>query len=151
MATILLRLSFFLGVCAGCSSVAGIQERYVVCSYDHVWDAALESVKDRSVTVQDKDKGIIQTAWLDIPMQGRTYGAFQREVKDSRDRSRIMMNVKQLNDVMQVSFVEERERWAFRGGSRLFGWVPTEPSEEVVSSVQTRLAKKLQEHGCTAT
>ncbi len=136
---------------AGCSSLAGIHERYVVCSYDDVWEAAVDSIKDRSVTVQDKDTGVIQTAWLEIPMEGRTFGAFQREMKDSRDRSRIKMNVKRLDDVTQVSFIEERERWAFRGGSRMFGWVPTDQSKDVVDSVERRLNSKLQEQGCTAT
>lgn len=140
-----------IAITAACASLSGVQERYVVCPYDHVWAAAVESVNDRSVTVQDKDKGVIQTAWLEIPMEGRTFGAFQREMKDSKDRSRIKMDVKRLNDVMRVSFIEERERWAFRGGSRLFGWVPTDPSEDVVSQLKARLNNKLLEHGCTAT
>jgi hypothetical protein len=131
--------------------LAGVQERYTVCPYDRAWEAALEAVKDRSVLKADKDQGVIQTAWLEVPMEGRTFGALQREIKDSRDRSRIMINVKRLRDVMQVSFVEERERWAFRGGSRLFGWAPTEPSEDVMRAVQSRLDAKLKEQGCSLT
>lgn len=136
---------------AGCASLAGVQERYAVCSYDHAWEAAIEAVKGRAITKQDKDSGVIQTAWLEVPMEGRTFGAFRRDMKDSKDRSRIMMNVKRLNDVAQVSFIEERQRWAFRGGSRLFGWASTDPSEEVLRDVQNRLDAKLKEHGCSLT
>jgi hypothetical protein len=134
---------------AGCSSLTGLQERYVVCSYDQVWDAALETVKDRAVKVQEKDKGLIETGWLEIPMPGRTFGAFQREMAESKDRSRIVMTVKQLNDVTNVNFLEERQRWAFRGGSRLFGWADTDPSKEVLAGIQQRLDAKLKERGCT--
>ncbi len=136
---------------ASCSSLTGMQELYVVCSYDQVWDAALEAVKDRSLKVEDKTKGFIQTAWLEIPMPGRTYGAFRREMAESKDRSRLAVNVKRLSDVTTVSFLEERERWAFRGGSRLFGWAPTDPSPEVMTSIHQRLDGKLKEHGCSLT
>lgn len=140
-----------LAMLIGCSSLTGLQERYVVCSYDHAWEAALEAVKDRAVKVQDKDKGLIETAWLEIPMPGRTFGAFQREMAESKDRSRIIMSVKHLNDVTNVNFLEERQRWAFRGGSRLFGWVETDPSQEVMTSIQQRLDAKLKERGCSLT
>jgi hypothetical protein len=133
---------------AGCASLAGVQESYVVCSYDRVWEAALDGVKDRNVVVKDKDKGVIQTAWQEIPMPGRTFGAFRREVADSKDRSRLMLDLKRMNDVTKVSVVEEREAWAWRGGSRMFGWVPTDPSPEVMTTVQQRIDAKLKEHGC---
>lgn len=136
---------------AACASLAGVQERYVVCSYDDAWQAAVDSVRDRSISVQDKEKGVIQTTWLEVPMPGRTFGAFQRNMKDSKDRSRVKMTVTRMNDVTQVSFNEERERWGFRGGSRLFGWSPTEPSEEVVNAIQSKLDKKLKEQGCPTT
>lgn len=132
----------------GCSSLTGLQERYVVCSYDKVWEAALESVKDRAIKVQEKEKGLIETAWLEIPMPGRKYGAFQREM-ESKDRSRIVMKVKRLQDVTNVNYLEERQRWAFRGGSRLFGWADTDPSQEVMTDIQQRLDGKLKEQGCT--
>jgi hypothetical protein len=135
----------------GCASLAGVQERYVVCGYDQVWEASLEAVKDRSISVQNKEKGLIETAWLEIPMPGRTYGAFQREMAESKDRSRIIMTVKRLNDVTNVNFHEERQRWAFRGGSRLFGWADTDPSQQVLNDINNRLGNKLKEHGCSLT
>lgn len=141
----------FLTLTSGCASLTGTQERYVVCPYDQVWEAALDAMKDRSVKVQDKEKGYIETAWLEIPMPGRTYGALQREVAESKDRSRVALKVKRMSDVTSVSFLEERERWAFRGGSRLWGWVPTDPSEEVMTGVQQRLDGKFKEHGCSLT
>ncbi len=134
---------------AGCASWSGVQERYLVCAYDEVWDAALASVKDRAVVVQDKPQGVIQTAWVEIAMPGRSYGAFQRDVQNSRDRSRLLINLSRVKEVTKVSFVEEREAWAWRGGSRMFGWVPTEPDPQVMQAVQERMDRSLKEHGCS--
>ena len=131
--------------------MSGGQERYAVCISDHAWEAALDAVKDRSIVVQNKDKGLIETGWLEIPMPGRTYGVFQREISDSRDRSRLTLTVKQLQDVVKLTVIEERQRWAFRGGSRLYGWAPTDPSPETLREVNKRLDAKLQEQGCTLT
>ncbi len=128
-----------------------MQERFAVCSYDHAWDAALDAVKDRALTNNDKDGGLIETAWLEIPMPGRTYGALQRELADSKDRSRLIITVRRLEDVTKVNFIEERQRWAFRGGSRLFGWAASNPSDEVLTEVHARLDIKLREHGCVLT
>ena len=138
-----------IGSLGGCAWMNGMQERSALCSYDHAWDAAIAAVKDRSADRMDKEAGLIVTQWLEIPMPGRTYGVFRREVSDSRDRSRLTLKVKQLDDVARISFVEDRQSWAFRGGSRLFGWVRTEPSGEVMRDVQNRLDAKLQEYGCT--
>ena len=145
-------LLLVVSAAGGCASLAGVQERYVVCSYDQAWEASLDAVKDRSVIVKDKDKGLIETAWLEIPMPGRKYGALQRDLGDqSKDRSRVIVMLTRMNDVTKVSFIEERERWAFRGGSRLFGWAPTDPSEEVMTGVQHRLDARLKEQGCSRT
>lgn len=135
-------------ILVACASTSGIQERYAVCRYDHAWEAALDAVKDRAITRKDKDGGLIETAWLEIPMPGRAFGALRREVADSKDRSRLILTVKRLDDVSRVSFVEERQRWVFRGGSRLFGWAATDPSEEMMHDIQNRLDSKLKEHGC---
>ena len=134
-----------------CASMNGMQQRFAVCSYDHAWDAALEAVKDRSVTTNNKDTGLIETGWLEIPMPGRSFGILQRDLPDSKDRSRITLTVNRLDDVTKISFVEERHRWMFRGGSRLFGWVSTDPSEEVMHDIQRRLDSKLKERGCSLT
>ena len=136
---------------ASCATLGGVQERFAVCSYDDAWEAALETVKDRSITRKDKDKGLIETGWLEIPMPGRTYGALQRDIQDSRDRSRLTLTVRRLDDVTKITYIEERQRWAFRGGSRLFGWAPTDPSQEVMDEVQSRLDTKLKEKGCSLT
>ena len=144
-------LLLLLGSLSGCALMSGMQERSAICSYDHAWDAAVDAVKDRSIDTKDKDSGLIVTHWLEIPMPGRTYGIFRREVADSRDRSRLTLNVKRRGEVARISFVEERESWAFRGGARLFGWVRTEPSDVVLRDVQNRIDAKLKEHGCTVT
>ena len=145
----LLTLFLMPTLLAACASMSGMQQRFAVCSYDHAWEAVLEAVKDRAIVTQDKDGGMIVTGWLEIPMPGRTFGALQREVGDSKDRSRVTLTVKRLDDVIKISFAEERQRWAFRGGSRLFGWASTDPSAEVMTDVQSRLDTKLKEHGCS--
>jgi len=142
----------FLGTVGGCALMtSGMQQRSAVCNYDSAWDAALDTVKDRSAETKDKDAGVIVTDWLEIPMPGRKYGAFRREMIDSKDRSRLTLRVKQTDGITHIYFIEERQIWTFRGGSRLFGWAPTDPSEEVMHDVQTRLDAKLKEHGCTTT
>jgi len=141
----------FLGALAGCAFTGGMHQRFAVCTYDQAWDAALNAVKDRSTDTENKDSGLIVTQWLEIPMPGRRYGIFRRDVADSRDRSRLTLRVKQTNDVTKISFIEERQSWGFRGGSRLFGWIPTDPSGEVMRDVQERLDTKLQEQGCAVT
>ena len=146
-----LSLFLILLLLTACSSMSGMQQRFAVCGYDHAWEAALEAVKDRAINTKDKDAGLIVTGWLEIPMPGRTFGALQRDLPDSKDRSRITLTVKRLDDVTKISFIEERQRWAFRGGSRLFGWASTDPSEEVMRDVQSRLDSKLKEHGCSLT
>ncbi len=144
-----LNLLLLPALLTACASLGGMQERFAVCSYDHAWEAALDAVKDRAIARQDKAAGAIDTAWLEIPMPGRTFGALQRDLGDSKDRSRISLTVTRLDDVTKIGFVEERQRWAFRGGSRLFGWTDTEPSTEVMTDVQNRLNTKLKEHGCS--
>jgi hypothetical protein len=140
-----------LGSLTGCALTSGMHQRSTLCSYDHAWDAAIDAVRDRSTDRQDKETGVIVTQWLEIPMPGRTYGVFQRDLADSKDRSRLTLRLKRADEVTKVFFIEERQRWAFRGGSRLFGWTPTDPSEAVLHDVQNRLDAKLKEHGCTAT
>ncbi len=138
-------------ILSACALMGDMQERFAVCSYDHAWEAALQAVKDRAIDTKDKEAGIIVTGWLEISMQGRAFGVLQRDMAESKDRSRITLTVKRLDDVTKISFVEERQRWVFRGGSRLFGWASTDPSEEVLQDVQSRLDSKLKEHGCSLT
>ena len=147
------RLAFFLipSLLSACASLSGVQERFAVCSYDHVWEAALDAAKSRSITREDKDAGVIETGWLEIPMRGRTFGALQRDLGDNKDRSRISLTVKRLADVTKISVSEDRQRWAFRGGSRLFGWTDTDPSADVLNEMQRRLDAKLKERGCSLT
>ncbi|MBK9308570.1 MAG: hypothetical protein IPM58_16145 [Nitrospira sp.] len=146
----ILPLCVFGGL-AGCASMSGMQERLAACTYEHAWEAAVEAVRDRSIDTTNKATGLLVTHWLEIPMPGRQYGIFRRDVADSRDRSRLTLRVRQVDSTSTISFIEERQSWGFRGGSRLFGWIPTEPSEEVMRDVQKRIDTKLQEQGCAVT
>lgn len=144
-------LLIMAGFLSACASINDMQERYAVCSYDHAWEAALQAVKDRAIDTKNKDAGLIVTGWLEIPMPGRAFGVLQRDLPDRKDRSRITLTVKRLDDVTKISFIEDRQRWVFRGGSRLFGWASTDPSDEVMHDIQSRLDSKLKEHGCSLT
>jgi hypothetical protein len=140
-------------VWSGCASLSGSKDQFFVCSYDVVWDAALQSVKDRPAQVQDKDKGLIETGWVEIEGRERSYGAFQREGFGNRERARMTIAVKRLNDVTSVSVLESRQRWHLKGGvtQQSTKWWPIDPSEESEASVAGRIKSALNEKGCAAT
>jgi len=117
-----------------------------------VWDAALESVKDRPIQVKDKDKGLIETGWVEMEGQEHSYGIFNREGFGNRERARMTVAVKRLNDVTSVSVLENRQRWHLKGGvtQQATKWWPVDPSEEAEAAVVTRLNRKLKEKGCIA-
>ncbi|HEU4686077.1 MAG TPA: hypothetical protein VFS39_16340 [Nitrospira sp.] len=144
---------WFIVVSAGCASLSGSKDQYYVCSYDVVWDAALESVKDRPSQLQDKDKGLIETGWIEMEGAERPYGVFQREGFGNRERARMTIAVKRLNDVVSVSVLENRQRWHLKGGitQQATKWWPVDPSQESEASVARRISSTLQEKGCTAT
>lgn len=139
--------------CTGCASLSGSKDQFFVCSYDTVWDAAVESVKDRPVQSKDKDKGIIETGWVEMEGSERGYGMFQREGFGNRERARMTVAVKRLNDVTSISVLENRQRWHLRGGvtQQATKWWPVDPSEEAEAEIMSRLTKKLNEKGCAAT
>ena len=58
----------------GCAVLSGSQEQYFVCSYDNVWDAALETMKGQSIATYDKKTGQIETNWLDVPSTSEQIG-----------------------------------------------------------------------------
>ena len=139
--------------CSGCASLSGSNDQFFVCSYDVVWDAAVESVKDRPVQVQNKEKGLIETGWIEMEGTERSYGLFEREGFGNRERARMTVAVKKLNDVTSVSVLENRQRWHLKGGitQQSKKWWPIDPSEEAEAKVVERLSTKLKEKGCAAT
>lgn len=138
---------------SGCATISGSNDQFFVCSYDVVWDAALETVKDRPVQVQNKDKGLIETDWIEMEGTERSYGLFQREGFGNRERARMTIAVKKLNDVTSVSVLENRQRWHLKGGitQQATKWWPVDPSPEAEAKVVDRLNYKLKEKGCVAT
>jgi hypothetical protein len=148
------RLISLIGLIAwsGCASLSGSNDQFFVCSYDVVWDAALESVKDRPIQVKDKDKGLIETGWVEMEGTERSYGIFNREGFGNRERARMTVAVKGLNDVTSVSVLENRQRWHLKGGvtQQATKWWPIDPSEEAEAAVVNRLNRKLKESGCVA-
>lgn len=133
--------------------MSGGQDHYYACPYDTVWDAAVDTLKSHSITSQDKNKGLIETAWIETEGKERPFGAFGREGFGNRERARLTVTVKRLDDVASVSVLETRQRWHAKGGvtQQATKWWPIDPSEEVMQDVMIRLNAKLQEKGCSAT
>jgi len=141
-------LAFFS---VGCAMLSGSQEQYYVCSYDTVWDAALETMKGQSISTKNKEKGLIETNWQEVPPASeRTFGVFGREGFGNIERARLIVTVKRMDDVASVSVLETRERWHARGGvtQQALKWWAIEPSEEVMNGVVDRLNAKLKTKGC---
>jgi hypothetical protein len=137
----------------GCASFSGSRDQYFVCSYDTVWDTALETMKGYSINAHNKDNGTIETSWIEMEGKERTYGIFGREGFGNRERARMSVKVKQLNDVSSVSVLETRQRWHARGGvtQQALKWWPVDPSEETIGEVTQKLNARLKEKGCETT
>jgi uncharacterized lipoprotein len=138
-------------LCVGCATLSGSREQYFVCSYDRVWDAALETMKGQSVATYDKEKGTIETNWQDVPPTSeRSFGIFGREGFGNQERARMTVSVKRMDDVASVSVLETRQRWHSRGGvtSQALKWWPIDPSEDTTDDVVDRLNAKLKAKGC---
>jgi hypothetical protein len=135
----------------GCATLSGSQDHYYVCSYDITWEASLETIKDRPITLQNKEKGQIETGWIDVPAPERPYGMFGREGFDTRERARMTISVKKHDDVVAISVLETRQRWHLRGGAtqEATKWWPIEPSKEAETAVVNRINSALKEKGCT--
>ena len=136
---------------AGCAMLSGSREQYFVCSYDTVWDVSLETMKGHSIATYDKEKGLIETSWLDVPPTSeRSFGIFGREGFGNKERARMTVSVKRMSDVASVSILETRQQWHSRGGvtSQATKWWPTEPSEDTTNDAVDRLNAKLKEKGC---
>jgi hypothetical protein len=136
---------------SGCATLSGSQDQYYVCSYDIAWEASLETIKDRPITLQNKEKGQIETGWIDVLAPERPYGMFGREGFDTRERARMTISVKQHDDVVAISVLETRQRWHLRGGAtqEATKWWPIEPSKEAETAVVNRINSALKEKGCT--
>jgi uncharacterized lipoprotein len=148
-----LRLVVLLLVMQGCASFSGSRDQYFVCSYDTVWDTALETMKGYSINAHNKDNGTIETSWVEMEGKERTYGIFGREGFGNRERARMSVKVKQLNDVSSVSVLETRQRWHARGGvtSAATKWWPVDPSQDSIDEVTQKLHARLKEKGCETT
>lgn len=136
-----------------CASLSGSRDSSFVCSYDTVWDVAADTMKGFSIASQNKDNGTIETAWLEMEGQKRSYGIFAREGFGNIERARMTIAIKKVDDVTSVSVLETRQRWHARGGAtpQAARWWPIDPSEEVMNDVTETLIHRLKEKGCEAT
>ena len=141
-----------LFVLSACATMSGSRDSYFVCSYDSVWDATMDTMKGYSVTSQDKSKGTIETAWIEMDGKQQRFGLFRREGFGNLERARLTASVKKMDDVSSVSVLETRQRWHARGGatSKATQWWPVEPSGEVMDEVTGKLKLRLKENGCEA-
>jgi hypothetical protein len=151
MPTLRIAIVVFALLTVGCAALSGSREQYFVCSYDTVWDAAIETMKGQSISSSDKEKGLIEASWLDVPPTSeRSFGIFGREGFGNEERARMTVSVKRMDDVASVSVLETRQRWHARGGatSQALKWWPIEPSEDATDAVVNRLIAKLRAKGC---
>lgn len=144
--------SLFLVIFSGCASITGqplAAERYIACPQDSVWTAALEVLSSYPVTVKDKSKGLIETDWKIQPTSGRSYGVFGRQGLGDKERSRLTVSLKPLSEgVVALTVTERRHHWGFRGGGRIYDWVPVEPSQAAMNDVMNQLTAQLDKEGC---
>ncbi len=142
----------YLIILSGCSTLAGpisSTEKYMACPIDSVWEGSLEALSHYPVTTRDKENGIIKTDWRTVPVQGRPYGLFGREGLGDKERSRITMTLKPLNEgVVLVNIQERRQHWGFRGGQQIYDWYPVEASQQSLALIMGNLTTKLEEEGC---
>ena len=137
--------------CTGCASLKDSKDQYLVCPYDAVWNAAVDTMKAFPVKVKDKEKGVIETGWTEMEAAERRFGFFRRAAFDNKERARMVLTVKRLDDVTELSLTENRERWHLRGGvtSQATRWWPVEPSEEAMKAVVNLINTKLKDRGCS--
>jgi hypothetical protein len=111
-------------------------------------------MKGQSIAASNKGTGLIETAWMDVaPLTERSFGIFSREGFGNRERARMTVSVKRMNDVAAVSVLETRQRWHSRGGatSQATKWWPAEPSQAATNDVVDQINGKLKEQGCLPT
>ena len=73
-------------------------------------------MKDRPLTTQNKDKGLIETGWIEMAATERSYGVFGRQAFDDRERAKMNVLLTRNTDGIEVSALETRQRWHLRGG-----------------------------------
>lgn len=128
------------------------KDRYTACPYDTIWDASLEVMKDRPLTTQNKEKGIIETGWIEMEATEQPFGAFRRQQAfDEKERAKMNVLLTRTNGSIDVSALETRQRWHLRGGATQAAtkWWPIEPSEESMKNVMNRINAKLKDKGCS--
>lgn len=136
----------------GCSALSGptlTAERYMACPQESVWNSTLETLEHYPVTVKDKAQGLIETDWQVQPVAGRTYGIFSREGLGDKERSRLTISLKSIQQgVVSLKLTERRHHWGFVGGQQLYKWYPVEPSQEALNHVLNQLTTRLDKEGC---
>lgn len=128
-------------------------DQYLVCPYDSVWTAGSDTMKIFPVKKQDKESGVIETGWTEMGGDERGFGIFKRTSTafGNKERARMIMTIKRVDEVTKVELIENRERWHLKGGvtSQATRWWPIDPSEEALAAVMTRLNTKLKDQGCS--
>jgi len=137
---------------SACSTLSGpslTAERYMACPQDAVWKGALEALEYYPISEKDQSAGLIETDWRIQPVAGRPYGIMGREGLGDKERSRLTLSVKPIQEgVVALTLTERRQHWGFRGGARLYEWYPVEPSQEALNSVMNQLTETLDKQEC---
>ena len=138
-----------LGSCSTLEGPALNAERYFSCPFDRVWEELQEAVSRYPVSHKDKQKGVIETDWLEQAVAGRPYGLFGRQGLGDKERSRLTFSISSLStNVVKVQLTERRQHWGFRGGGQIYKWYPIEPSQENIDNILNPLIAHLAQEGC---
>lgn len=141
-----------LSASPACAGLTGGRNSYFVCSYDSLWETAVETTKDHTITEINKPDGTIETAWTHMEGEKRPYGVFRREEFGNIERACLTVAVKKMDDVTSVNLLKiHQRRHAKDGASRqATKWWSVEPSEEAMKEVAEKLHLRLKEKGCEA-
>jgi len=141
-----------LPLLVGCSMLSGpslTTERYMACPLDSVWKGALKALEHYPVTVKDKFAGLIETDWRIQPVAGRPYGLLGREGLGDKERSRLTLSVKPIQEgVVALKLTERRHHWGFRGGAQIYKWYPVKPSQKALNKIVHQITAQLNQEGC---
>ena len=138
-------LVVFCVICglAGCVSSSPPSARSS-CSFEQVWDTAIASLEGGKLESADKANGGVETAWLEVPSQGRA-GIMDRDV--NKERVKYIVEVQRGTTATVATVQQRREQWTPMG-VRMNQWraIPANSAEEM--TLANEIARRLKEKGC---
>ncbi len=129
---------------SGCMTLSEQPTASSSCAAEKVWDASVAALKDFPFQTMDKDKGILETAWMEVEASTQA-GALQRDV--NKERLRYVVEVKPEGVGAAAAVLQLREEWTPMG-VRSRQWRAIQGSSSEEEAVATTIGKRLKEKGC---